>query len=65
MRMKKWRQSAFYMDRMVTTIRMRAIETRTWQPVCSTWSGSAVIDPRGTIVKRLGPVQGFLRTDSF
>ena len=28
-------------------------------------AGSAVIDPRGNIVKRLGPVQGVLRTDSF
>jgi len=54
-----------YVDRMLATIRMRAIETRTWQLVCSTWSGSAVIDPRGNIVKRLGPVQGVLRTDSF
>jgi apolipoprotein N-acyltransferase len=54
-----------YTDRMLATIRMRAIETRSWQLVCSTWSGSAVIDPRGNIVKRLGPVQGVLRTDSF
>ncbi len=54
-----------YIDRMLATIRMRAIETRSWQLVCSTWSGSAVIDPRGNIVKRLGPVQGVLRTDSF
>lgn len=54
-----------FVDRMLATIRMRAIETRTWQLVCSIWSGSAVIDPRGNIVKRLGPVQGVLRTDSF
>jgi apolipoprotein N-acyltransferase len=27
----------------------RAIETRTWQIVCATWTRSAVIDPRGTV----------------
>jgi apolipoprotein N-acyltransferase len=34
----------------------RAIETRTWQVVCATWSRSAVIDPRG-IVRAILPAR--------
>ncbi|MBX3422841.1 MAG: hypothetical protein KF752_14905 [Pirellulaceae bacterium] len=52
-----------YTQRMLLTIRLRAIETRTWQLVCTHFSGTAVIDPRGRIVKQLPPGPGVLRTD--
>ncbi|HAC92287.1 MAG TPA: hypothetical protein DCF63_16910 [Planctomycetaceae bacterium] len=52
-----------YTQRMLLTIRLRAIETRTWQLVCSHFAGTAVIDPRGRIVKQLPPGPGVLRTD--
>jgi apolipoprotein N-acyltransferase len=52
-----------YTQRMLLTIRLRAIETRTWQLVCTHYSGTAVIDPRGRIVKQLPPGPGVLRTD--
>jgi len=52
-----------YTDRMLASIRLRAIETRTWQLVCSCWAGSAIIDPRGRIVAQLTPVAGVLRND--
>jgi apolipoprotein N-acyltransferase len=52
-----------YTQRMLLTIRLRAIETRTWQLVCSHYAGTAVIDPRGRIVKQLPPGPGVLRTD--
>jgi apolipoprotein N-acyltransferase len=52
-----------YTQRMLLTIRLRAIETRTWQLVCSHYSGTAVIDPRGRIIKQLPPGPGVLRTD--
>jgi apolipoprotein N-acyltransferase len=41
----------------------RAIETRKWNLLCTTWSGSAVIDPAGHIRTRLPGVPGVLRTD--
>ena len=52
-----------YTERMLAAIRLRAIETRTWQLVCSCWAGSAIIDPRGRIVKELPREPGILRTD--
>jgi apolipoprotein N-acyltransferase len=52
-----------YTQRMLGTIQLRAIETRTWQLVCSTWAGTSVIDPRGRIVRQLTPKPGILRTD--
>lgn len=52
-----------YTKTMLTTIRLRAIETRTWQLVCSCWAGTAIIDPRGRIVAQLPPEQGVLRSD--
>jgi apolipoprotein N-acyltransferase len=39
-----------YACSMLKTIQLRAIETRTWQLVCSCWAGTAVVDPRGQIV---------------
>ncbi|MEZ6150965.1 MAG: nitrilase-related carbon-nitrogen hydrolase [Pirellulaceae bacterium] len=50
-------------QRQLLSVRLRAIETRTWNLVCSTWRGTAIIDPRGRIVKELPPVAGVLRTD--
>lgn len=40
-------------ERQLLSIRLRSIETRTWGLVCSTWRGSAIIDPRGRTVKEL------------
>jgi apolipoprotein N-acyltransferase len=39
----------------------RAIETRTWQLVCATWTRSAAIDPRGRLRAILPPRPGVLR----
>jgi apolipoprotein N-acyltransferase len=52
-----------YTQRMLGAIQLRAIETRTWHLVCSTWAGTALIDPRGRIVKQLAAKPGILRTD--
>ena len=50
-------------ERQLLACRYRAIESRTWQLVCSTWTGSAIIDPTGRIVSRLDAVAGVLRSD--
>lgn len=42
----------------------RAIETRKWNLVCATWAGSAIIDPAGRVVARLGSCPGVLRTNT-
>lgn len=52
-----------YVQRMLLAVRLRAIETRTWQIVCTYFRGTAVIDPRGRIVAQLGFSSGVLRTD--
>lgn len=51
------------MERQLLSVRMRAIETRTWNLVCSCWRGTAIIDPRGRIVKQLPAIVGVLRSD--
>jgi len=53
------------MQRHLRACQYRAIETRKWNLVCSTWSGTAIIDPVGRIVQQLPAVAGVLRTDSF
>jgi len=50
-------------QRQILACQFRAIETRKWNLVCSTWAGTAIIDPTGQIVKQLPPVAGVLRTD--
>jgi apolipoprotein N-acyltransferase len=50
-------------QRMLQSIRLRAIESRTWQLVCSYHASSAIIDPRGRIVAQLPRGQSVLRTD--
>ena len=50
-------------QRQLLSVRMRAIETRTWNLVCSSWRGTAINDPRGRIVKQLPAIAGVLRTD--
>ena len=42
----------------------RAIETRTWQLVCATWTRSAVIDPTGNVLQILPASPGVLRVTS-
>lgn len=42
------------LQRHILACRYRAIETRKWNLVCSTWSGSAVIDPTGKVVAQSG-----------
>ena len=49
-----------YAERLVSVIRMRAIETRKWQVLCSTWSGSCVVAPNGSVCKRLPAIPGVL-----
>ena len=49
----------------IAACRFRAIETRTWNLVCSTWAGTAIIDPTGRVVRRLPAAAGVLRTDAF
>jgi apolipoprotein N-acyltransferase len=44
------------MQRLIRACQSRAIETRKWNLVCSTWSGSAIIDPSGRIVRQLSAV---------
>ncbi len=51
------------LQHQIDACRFRAIETRKWNLVCSTWTGTAIIDPTGKIVKQLPPVAGVLRTD--
>lgn len=51
------------LQRQILACRFRAIETRKWNLVCSTWSGSAIIDPTGKVVAQLPAAAGVLRTD--
>ncbi len=51
------------LQRQILACRYRAIETRTWNLVCSTWSGSAIIDPTGKLVAQLPATASVLRTD--
>jgi apolipoprotein N-acyltransferase len=53
-----------YATRQIWACQFRAIETRKWNLLCTWWSGSAIIDPRGRVIRRLGSVEGVLRTDS-
>ena len=50
-------------QRQVRACQYRAIETRKWNLVCSTWSGTAIIDPSGRIVRQLPARAGVLRSD--
>ena len=43
--------------------RYRAIETRKWNLVCTTWAGSALVNPAGEVVAHLDSSPGVLRTD--
>jgi apolipoprotein N-acyltransferase len=51
------------LQRQIEACRFRAIETRTWNLVCSTLAGTAIIDPTGCVVRELPPVARVLRTD--
>lgn len=50
-------------QRQILACRYRAIETRRWNLVCSTWYGSAIISPTGKVVRELASMQGVLRSD--
>ena len=50
-------------QRQILACQLRAIETRKWNLVCSSWAGTSIIDPTGRIVRQLPPVAGVLRTD--
>jgi len=52
------------MQRHIRACQYRAIETRKWNLVCSTWAGSVIIDPSGTIVAQLPATPGVLRSDA-
>ena len=49
--------------RQINACRYRAIETRTWNLVCSTWAGTAIIDPAGRVICQLPATAGVLRSD--
>ena len=51
------------LQRQILACRYRAIETRKWNLVCSTWSGSTIIDPTGKLVAQLPATAGVLRTN--
>lgn len=51
-------------QRHIRMCQFRAIETRKWNLVCSTWAGTSIIDPTGRIIRQLPPVAGVLRTDA-
>lgn len=51
------------MQRHIRACQYRAIETRKWNLVCSTWTGTAIIDPSGQIVSQLAATAGALRSD--
>ena len=53
------------LQRQILACRYRAIETRTWNLVCSTWSGSALIDPAGRVVCQLPATAEVLRSDQW
>lgn len=59
-----WRDHREVIERQILACRYRAIETGKWNLVCSTWSGTAVIDPAGRIVRQLPPEAGVLRSNS-
>jgi apolipoprotein N-acyltransferase len=48
------------LQRQIRACQYRAIETRKWNLVCSTWSGSSIIDPAGAVVDQLSAVAGVL-----
>jgi apolipoprotein N-acyltransferase len=50
-------------ERHIRACQYRAIETRKWNFVCSTWTGSAIIDPSGKIVAQLPGKAGVLRSN--
>jgi apolipoprotein N-acyltransferase len=52
-----------YAARQTLACQYRAIETRKWTLLCTTWRGSAVIDPCGRVLARLDGAPGVLRTD--
>jgi apolipoprotein N-acyltransferase len=52
------------MERQLLACRYRAIETRKWNLVCSTVSGTSMIDPAGRVVRRLDGVPGILSVSS-
>ncbi|NQT15986.1 MAG: hypothetical protein HQ582_24740 [Planctomycetes bacterium] len=58
-----WADHPEVIQRQILACRFRAIETRRWNLVCSTWAGSAIIDPRGEVVARLPARAGVLRSD--
>jgi apolipoprotein N-acyltransferase len=52
------------MQRHIRACQYRAIETRKWNLVCSTWAGTVIIDPAGKIVSQLSATAGVLRSDA-
>jgi apolipoprotein N-acyltransferase len=50
-------------QRQILACRYRAIETRTWNLVCYTWTGTAIIDPAGRIVAQIPSEPAVLRSD--
>lgn len=58
-----WHDHGEVIERQILACRYRAIETRKWNLVCSTWAGTTIIDPTGRIVGQLPTEPGVLRSD--
>ena len=58
-----WYRHRGVIERQILACRYRAIETRRWNLVCSTWTGTTIIDPTGRVVCQLPSKPGVLRSD--
>jgi len=58
-----WYKHRGVIQRQLLACRYRAIETRRWNLICSTWTGTTIIDPTGRVVCRLSSKPGVLRSD--
>ncbi len=59
-----WYKHRGVIQRQILACRYRAIETRKWNLVCSTWTGTTIIDPRGRVLHSLSSKPGVLRSNS-
>lgn len=58
-----WHNHREVIERQILACRYRAIETRTWNLVCSTWAGTAIIDPAGRVAAQIPAEPAVLRSD--
>jgi apolipoprotein N-acyltransferase len=58
-----FRQHTAFYQYEVWMCQYRAIQTRSWQLLCNNWSHSAVIDPKGWVIRCLPPGPAVLATE--